>query len=159
MGIFEIYQIDDAINAFLASHIDEETGELTSVEELDQLTMERESLIENLCCEYKNVTAEAKAIQTEKLALANRQAMAEKKADSLKRAIEYATGGEKFKTAKAVVGYTTRDVVVIDDVDAVDARYINYEPKISKERIKDAFKNGVSVVGAHIEKHKSINIK
>lgn len=79
---FSLYEINAQIEQAWSAAVDPETGEIISEEAaqaVEQLTMAREDKIENLALYYKNLTAEAKALKNEKLALEARQSAAEKK--------------------------------------------------------------------------------
>ena len=91
-----IYEINEGI----LNCIDPETGEIIDIDKLNELELERDAKIENVACWIKELKAEAEAIKAEKLALAERQRVAENKAESLKKWLAYALQGEKFKTAK-----------------------------------------------------------
>ena len=69
----KLYEIDNAI----LDCIDLETGEVIDTERLDALNMERDAKIENVVLWIKDLMAEANAIKVEKLALAERQKVAE----------------------------------------------------------------------------------
>ena len=45
--------------------VDEETGEITNLDELDALQLERDEKIENIALWVKNLTADAAAIKAE----------------------------------------------------------------------------------------------
>ena len=81
------------INSEIMSCIDMETGEVIDTEKLNELQLERDAKIENVALWIKELKAEAEAIKQEKLALADRQRVAENKAESLKNWIAYALNG------------------------------------------------------------------
>ena len=87
----KLYEIDEAI----LNCIDTETGEIIDADQLDKLQMERDTKLENVACWIKDLKAEAEAIKTEKQILANRQKVAENKAESLKKYLAYALDGKK----------------------------------------------------------------
>ena len=103
----KLYEIDNAI----LDCIDLETGEVIDIERLDALNMERDAKIENVACWIKDLRAEAEAIKAEKLALAERQKVAENKVESLKKWVAYALGGQKFITAKCAVSFRNTESV------------------------------------------------
>ena len=89
-----LFEIDNEI----MNCIDEETGEVIDIEKLDDLQMQREEKIENICLWIKNLKAEAEALKEEKDNFAKRQKAAENKAESLKQYIESYLNGEKYKS-------------------------------------------------------------
>ena len=82
----KLYEIDEAI----LRCVDTESGEIIDPVKLDELNLARAEKVENVALWIKDLKAEAEAIKAEKLALAERQKMAENKVDSLKRWLVYA---------------------------------------------------------------------
>ena len=78
----KLYEIDQA----LVDLVDNETGEIIDIEVFDSLQMERDEKIESIALYIKDLKAEAEALKAEKLAFAERQKVAENKAESLKNA-------------------------------------------------------------------------
>ena len=107
----KLYEIENAI----LECIDEETGEVIDTDKLDALLMERDAKVENVALWIKDLKAEAEAIKTEKQKLAERQKVAENKAESLKKWLVYALGGQKFSTAKCAVSFRNTESVEVTD--------------------------------------------
>ena len=107
----KLYEIDNAI----LDCIDMETGEIIDIDKLNELELERETKIENVACWIKDLKVEAEAIKTEKQALAERQRVAENKAESLKKWLAYALQGEKFKTPKCAISFRKTESVEVTD--------------------------------------------
>ena len=106
-----IYEINNEI----MNCIDMETGEVIDTDKLNDLQMERDAKIENVALWIKELKAEAEAIKNEKQALAERQRVAENKAESLKNWLSYALNGEKFKTAKCSISYRNSESVEVTE--------------------------------------------
>lgn len=83
--------------------IDEETGEILNAEDLDNLELEKNEKIEQLCLWIKNLKSDASAYKAEKDSFAKKQKAAENKAESIKNYIAYILAGEKFKTDRGAV--------------------------------------------------------
>ena len=157
-----IYEIDNNI----MNCIDMETGEVIDTEKLNDLQMERDAKIENVACWIKELKAEAEAIKNEKQALADRQRVAENKAESLKNWLAYALNGEKFKTAKCSVSYRNSESVEVTE-EGLEALMREHEglltyktPEPNKKAIKDAIKNdGLTVTGVQLVQKTSTIIK
>ena len=157
-----IYEIDNEI----MSCIDMETGEVIDTEKLNELHMERDAKIENVALWIKELKAEAEAIKNEKQALADRQRVAENKAESLKNWIAYALNGEKFKTAKCSISYRNSESVEVTE-EGLEALIRDHEdlltyktPEPNKKAIKDAIKNdGLTVAGVQLIQKTSTIIK
>lgn len=151
-----LYEIDQAITNCL----DSETGEIIDAELLDNLQMERNEKIENVACWIKELKAEAEALKAEKLAFAERQKVAENKAESLKNWLAYVLNGEKFKTTRASVTFRATDKVEITDIMQLDESFLRYkEPEADKIAIKEAIKAGQEVAGATLVSSTSVIIK
>ena len=157
-----IYEIDNEI----MNCIDMETGEVIDTEKLNELQMERDAKIENVALWIKELKAEAEAIKNEKQALAERQRVAENKAESLKNWLAYTLNGEKFKTAKCSISYRNSESVEVTE-EGLEALMRDHEdlltyktPEPNKKAIKDAIKNdGLTVAGVQLVQKTSTIIK
>ena len=148
-----IYEIDNEI----MNCIDMETGEVIDTDKLNDLKMERDAKVENVALWIKELNAEAEAIKNEKLALADRQRVAENKAESLKNWLAYALNGEKFKTSKCSISYRKTEAVEVTDEGLNNLMkehedLLTYKaPEPNKKAIKDAIKNdGLNVAGVQL---------
>ena len=156
-----IYEIDQAI----MKCVDLETGEIIDTEQLDKLQMERDTKLENVACWIKELKAEAEAIKAEKQILANRQKVAENKAESLKKYLAYALDGKKFSTAKCAVSFSTTESVEVtteglNNLMKEHDELLTYkEPEPNKTAIKQAIKDGLSVQGVQLVQNTSTIIK
>ena len=157
-----LYEIDNNI----MNCIDMETGEVIDTEKLNDLQMERDEKIENVALWIKELKAEAEAIKNEKQALADRQRVAENKAESLKNWLAYALNGEKFKTSKCSISYRNSESVEVTE-EGLEALMRDHEdlltyktPEPNKKAIKDAIKNdGLNVAGVQLLQKTSTIIK
>ena len=167
-----IYDIDLALieaSEALNNVFDEETGEVTDIDvfealkaEIDGLQMARDQKISNVACWYKSLVAEAEAIKAEKQKLAKRQTVAENKAENLKKYLEYALNGEKFKDARVSISYRRSEGIhFADDFDGntLPKEYlrIKAEPKLTE--IKEAIKSGKEFEGISLIEKQNIQIK
>ena len=156
-----IYEINEEI----LNCIDLETGEIIDIDRLNDLQLERDAKIENVACWIKELKAEAEAIKAEKLALAERQKVAENKAESLKKWLTFALNGEKFKTAKCSVSFRKTESVEVTDEGLSNLmkehdQLLTYKaPEPNKKAIKDAIKDGLSVEGVRLGCNTSVIIK
>ena len=157
-----IYEINNEI----MNCIDMETGEVIDTEKLNDLQMDRDAKIENVALWIKELKAEAEAIKNEKQALAERQRVAENKAERLKNWLAYALNGEKFKTAKCSISYRNSESVEVTE-EGLEALMRDHEdlltyktPEPNKKAIKDAIKNdGLTVAGVQLVQKTSTIIK
>ena len=157
----KLYEIDNAI----LECIDLETGEIIDTEQLDKLQMERDTKLENVACWIKDLKAEAEALKNEKQALAERQRVAENKAESLKKWLAYALQGEKFKTPKCAISFRKSEAVEVTDeglnnlMKEHDELLTYKAPEPNKTAIKQALKDGLSVEGVQLIQNTSTIIK
>lgn len=156
-----IYEIDQAI----MECVDLETGEIIDTEQLDKLQMERNTKLENVACWIKDLKAEAEALKNEKQALAERQRVAENKAESLKKWLAYALQGEKFKTTKCAISFRKSEAVEVTDeglnnlMKEHDELLTYKAPEPNKTKIKQALKDGLNVAGVQLVQNTSAIIK
>lgn len=153
MNLFEIEKE-------IMSCVDMETGEIIDIEKLEQLQMDRDSKIENIACWIKNLTADAEALKAQKQAFADRQKVAENKAESLKKYLAAYLGGQKFSTDKVAISFRKTSSVNVTDMSQIPEEFLKYaEPTVDKTAIKNAIKAGAVVAGAEVVEGQSISIK
>ena len=156
-----IYEINEQI----LNCIDLETGEIIDIDRLNDLQLERDTKIENVACWIKELKAEAEAIKAEKLILAERQKVAENKAESLKKWLAYALDGQKFKTSKCSISYRKSESVEVTEeglnnlIKEHDELLTYKAPEPNKTAIKQALKDGLSVQGVQLVQNTSTIIK
>ena len=156
----KLYEIDNAIYECV-----NEDGEVIDQEKLEELQMERDKKIEGIACWIKELAAEANAIKEEKLKLEERQKVAENKVKSLKSYLAYALQGANFRTAKVSISFRKTESVEVtpdglENLKAMRDDLLTYKaPEPNKKAIKDAIKNGLSVVGVQLVQNVSTIIK
>lgn len=74
----KLYEIDAAIDAAIEAGTDPETGEITNLEEITALQMQREEKLENIALYIKNLSAIATALKNEIDVLNERRKRTEK---------------------------------------------------------------------------------
>ena len=140
--------------------VDEETGEILNAEDLDNLELEKNEKIEQLCLWIKNLKSDAAAYKAEKDSFAKKQKAAENKAESIKNYIAYILAGEKFKTDRVTVSYRKSEQVECLDMSLVDDDYLRFKaPELDKTKIKKALKDGVKVGGCMLVERQNMQIK
>ena len=151
-----LYEINESIMAL----IDEETGEITDIEALNALQIERDTKLENIALWIKNLKADAEMFKAEKQAFEKRQKRAEKKAESLKNYLVSALDGQKFKTARVECSYRSSESVNVTDITVIPTEYLRFaEPTADKTAIKAAIKAGKEIAGAEIVLKQNLLIK
>lgn len=155
----KLYELINELENF-ELEIDEETGEVLNIAELDKLQIERDERIENLCLWVKNLKAEAAAYKAEKDSFAQRQKQAESKAASLSAYIQRALDGQKFRSDRAAVSYRKSEAIEFEDkIDVPDEYLIEQAPKIDKVALKKAIKAGEEFGGVHLVERQNMTIK
>jgi hypothetical protein len=150
-----LYEIDKAI----LECVDAETGEIIDDKALEELELARDNKIENIACWIKNLKADAESYKKEKEVFIQKEKAAKNKAESLKRYLEMALGGEKFKTSKVSISYRKSEIIEIDEIEKLSDKFIKIEKKADKKAIKAAIKEGAEIVGARIVENNNIQIK
>lgn len=152
-----LYEIDKAILAC----IDPETGELLDEAALEDLQMERTQKIKNVALWLKNLNASAAAYKAERDAFDERMKQAQKKAESLKRYLADALGGEKFVTDECAVSFRKSTAVNVLCEAAIPAAYMTEKVTCipDKTAIKAAIKGGEAVPGVALVENLSVQIK
>lgn len=154
----KLYELTEALNDF-ELEIDEETGEVLNVDDLDQLQLERDEKVENVALFIKNLLADAEAYKREKESFAKKQQVAMRKAESLKEYLAHNLDGEKFKSDRVTITYRRSESVEVTDLLALppDLYYTEFKP--DKAAIKKAIKCGEVLEGAELVEKTSIQIK
>jgi len=149
------------INRAITECVDAETGEVIDFERLEQLALDRQTKVDNLACWFKELNAEAAAIDFEMKKLAERREAKKNKADSVKIYLSEILAGAKFETARNRITWLPSDEVHILDAALIPGAYKKEvtDVKISKTDIKAAIKAGVDVDGAELIYKNNIQIK
>lgn len=162
-------EIDNMIDAEDGNLINTETGEVITFDaykelqdKLDKLGEKREEKISNIACWIKQLNADAEAIKQEKINLEKRQKSCLNKVQSLKKYLNYALNGEKFKDARVSISYrTSKQVDFAPDFDfsnlPKEFQRIKIEPR--KTELQKAIENGQTFDGVIIKDNINIQIK
>ena len=157
-----LYELTEEMRNF-DLQIDEDTGEISNAEDLDQLITDRNEKLKNCVLWYKNQKAEADALKAEKMKLAKRQQEAERKAEWMKNYLESCLDGEKFEPEDDVrvrITYRKSEQVECPDWTVVSDEYLRYkDPELDKTKIKKALKAGEKVDGCQLVTKMNIQIK
>ena len=164
----KIFEIDAEIERLIEDSVDPETGEShLDFDAIESLQMERAKAVENLAMYYKNLCAEAEAIEAEEKNLAKRRKATENAAERVRGYLEYVLKGEKFKSPRVVVGYRSMPSVTIDD-DIFMAWAAENSPSLirttvktepDKAAIRDALKSGEDIVGASLVVKTTLSVR
>jgi outer membrane murein-binding lipoprotein Lpp len=149
------------INAAILDCVDTDTGEVIDFDMISRLVLDKEKKIDNLACWFKELNAEAAAIDFEMKKLAERREAKKNKAESVKKYLTDILAGAKFETARNRITWLPSDEVNIIDPALVPDAYKKEvtDIKISKTDIKKAIKGGFVVDGAELIYKTNIQIK
>lgn len=154
-----LYELNQLIENF-EFEVDEETGEITNISDLDNLELEKDEKIENIGLWIKNLKADAKAYADEEKSFYAKKKAAENKVESLKNYLQYCLQGEKFSTDRLSISYRKSKSANIVNEKNIPVKYkIPQEPKISKADILKDLKEGLAVPGAELKEKTSLQIK
>lgn len=151
-----LYDIDERIQTL----IDEETGEITDIEALERLQLERTEKCENIALAIKNAVADAAAYKAEKQAFEKKQKTAENKVESLKKYLAYALNGESLKTSRVQCVLKKSKSVNIIDLSKLPKEYLRYsEPTADKTALKAAIEAGTIIDGVELVEKENIIVR
>ncbi len=136
------------------------TGELLTVADLKKLAVEKDKVIENLACWYKELETDADGIDAEIKRLQERKKAKKNKAEQLKKVLADELDGKKFETSKCAMAFRKSTSVAIDDEDIIPSGYlVEQKPKVDKVAIKKALNAGIDVAGCRLETKNNLHIK
>lgn len=151
-----LYEIDEEV----MKCVDVETGEVFDIDRFEELNLQREEKIENICLWIKNLKAEIEALKAEKDAFYKRQKSAENKMESLKKYISNYLEGTGYESAKVKVSFRKSEALEISEFAEIPEEYLKYkEPDVDKTALKDAIKKGLELKGVTIVQNQNIQIK
>lgn len=162
----KLYEIEQGLRALiegtLEKIVDMETGEVFTVDNLENLQLVKEEKLEGCAVVYKELKAEAEALANEIKALQERKARLVKKQDWLADYMAMALNGEKLKTAKCSISYRKSESVEFTGTNILEVPedYLKYkEPELNKTAIKKAIKDGFAVPGCSLVSKVNMQIK
>lgn len=153
-----LYEISKEIENF-EFKIDEETGEILNIMQLDEIMMARDEKIENIALYIKNLDAEATAIREEEKALAERRRSKEQKVESLKEYLSSNLDGITFETSKVKISFRKSQSLNVADVEKLPVEFRKVKIEADKTAIKNALKCGFYIEGCEIVVNSNIQIK
>lgn len=166
-----LYEIDAAIMTAIAHGIDPETGEITNLDELMGLQMDRDRKIENIACLVKNLKADVKAMKEEAQTLTDRRRVVENKVARLEAVLDEALDGQKFQTPRCAVSFRNSKAVEVDDEDTLinwaclngqEDTFVRYkQPEINKANLLKWLKEDhpLDPPGVRLVERRSLGVK
>lgn len=160
----KLYEIDRAI----LECIDTDTGEITDIERLAELNLEREQKLEGVALYVKNLLAEADGIKAEVDALNKRMKSKRAEAERLKNYLTFALNGQAFETAKVDMRFIkSQSVEITDQLDAVHwlqkhdfEECLRYKmPEVEKAAVKKLLQEGKTIPGVVLQDNNNLQMK
>ena len=157
-----LFEYVKAIDEIIINNTDED-GVISdeALEELNTLELLKDEKVDNCISFYKSRKAIAEALKQEKANINKRQQTAENEAEWMKNYLASCLDGSKWESTAGQISYRKSETVEIDDVQLLSKEYVTEvtEIKPDKTAIKKAIKEGVGVLGAHLEEHINTMIK
>jgi phage host-nuclease inhibitor protein Gam len=150
-----LYEIDKEIMALF----DPETGEISDLDRLDAIIMEREAKIENVVLWQKNEKAYIAALKAEKKSIEERIKQAEKNAERREEWLKKTTNGEPFTTPKCTLTFRTTSSVEVVDLALIPEEFIRTTITANKEELLKRMRYGEKIPGVSLAYSKSMIIK
>lgn len=148
--------------ALEAVQVDEDTGEILG---LDQLQLTGDEAKEKICaalCVIKETEADIGLLRDHLANISRRKKALENKQERLKYFVMEAMAGlgvEKVKNT-VISGYLRKsEVIVVDDINDIPEGYLKVEYSPDKALIKDALKRGLDIKGTHLRENESLIIR
>lgn len=154
-----LFDINESIRNFVPE-IDEETGEILNLDELDDLVLARDEKLEAIGCLIKEYRADGDALLNESRKLKDRSDRSYKKADNLERYLDNELNGSTFRTSKVDISYRRSTSVDIINEMMIPDRYCIYKTdrRPDKTLLKKALKSGEIIEGAVLKEKNNIHI-
>ena len=139
--------------------VDAETGEIIDAEKLASLQVERDEKISNIACWIKNLLIDIAGIKAERKKLAERQAVMEHKAASLKAYLADFLDGNKWHDARSALSFRKTERIEIADGAVVPEEFLKTSVTVDKAGLKKAVQGGATFDGVQLVEGQSIIVK
>lgn len=139
--------------------VDAETGEIIDAEKLASLQVERDEKISNIACWIKNLLIDIEGIKAERKKLAERQAVMEHKAASLKAYLADFLDGKKWHDARSSLSFRKTERIEIADGAVVPEEFLKTSVTVDKAGLKKAVQGGATFDGVQLVEGQSIIVK
>lgn len=161
----KLYEISAEFEKVLAECIDQETGEITDIERLNELNIAMDEKVKNIAFYILNLKAEEKAIAEVLKKFLDKKKSISKKVEWWEHYLKEHTNAKDFSFPEVKVSYLRSEETIITDKEAFNKYWQRHkalgtiEVKPDKKAIKEAIANGLKVKGVEIVEKKNIQIK
>lgn len=155
---------EELLQIFENIEIDEETGELLNLEQLEEIQGEFDDKASNIALYIQELQAQAEAIKKKREALNDRQKSTTNKAERLKTYLSdmmNRAGKTKVETDNVRISFRKSESVDILDESLIPEEYINTKLTVTPDKvsIKKAIKSGQEILGAMLIENQNLQIK
>lgn len=158
-----LWEINEQIDMLTDQLVDDETGEINEevMEQLEQLSIDRDEKIEACGIVMKQLASEVDAINAEIKALKARATAKANRHDRIAEYVKQTLQGEKFETSKVAFSYRKSQSVEVVNEKIVPDEWCRFETtrKPVKADIKKALKNGEQVPGCVLVESINLQLK
>lgn len=160
----KLYEIDGQLERLLPydgeRFVDPETGEILTMDAVEELEMDRDKKIDGCCAHYKNLKSDYEQLDEVIKRLTAKRNRVKRSMEWMKEYLNMSLKGEKFKNAYHSVYYQKRTSLEVDEsklIDMSDAyKTITYKPDTTA--IKQALDEGIEIDGCNLVTKSSIVI-
>ena len=155
---------EELLQIFENIEIDEETGELLNLEQLEHIQGEFDDKASNIALYIQELQAQAEAIKNKSESLKERQKSTTNKAERLKAYLSdmmNRAGKDKVETDDVRISFRKSESVDILDEKLIPQEYLNEKITVApnKTEIKKAIKSGQEIAGAMLVENQNLQIK
>ena len=155
---------EELLQVFENIEIDEETGELLNLEQLEEIQGEFDDKASNIALYIQELQAQAEAIKNKRDSLNDRQKSTTNKAERLKAYLSdmmNRAGKAKVETDDVRISFRKSESVDILDESLIPQEYLNEKITVApnKTEIKKAIKSGQEILGAMLIENQNLQIK
>lgn len=155
---------EELLQIFENIEIDEETGELLNLDQLEEIQGEFDDKASNIALYIQELQAQAEAIKNKRESLNDRQKSTTNKAERLKAYLSdmmNRAGKTKVETDDVRISFRKSESVDILDESLIPQEYLNEKLTITPDKveIKKAIKNGQDIAGAILIENQNLQIK
>lgn len=145
-----IFEIDSRIKEILNPQIDPETGEILGeidISELEKLQMDRQTKVVNCLLAYKNMSAEADAIEAEAKKLVERAKKIRSRANGAYNYADYCLNGDEVNDPRVSAKYSTSQTTEVS-LDFIEWARVARPDLIRQKPMPDPEPNKVEITKA-----------
>lgn len=161
----KLYEVDQTLERLLPldgeRFVDPETGEILTMEAIDELEMERDKKISGCCSHYKNLKSDYAQVDELIKKLTAKRNSIKKSMDWMKSYIDTSLKGEKFKDVYHSIYYSKSTSLEVDQdkLMSMDEAYKTVTVEPNTTAIKEALNEGLEIDGCALVTKSNIVIR